>query len=474
MVTGLPFAIRFGLLVLLAALTLRYSKRDLQSGVLLFLGASLFPLDQAILWREGGLPILSMERVVWPLILLIFFLQRLKGKIQRRSPDLVEYCMIAFLAVVMVSMYVHGSYVTSVWGTDKFNFYEVLSGFGLPFIFYCILRRGVSSEAQIKAFLAGVGLITLYLGVTGVGEAFRQSWLVFPKYILDPDVGIHFGLGRVRGPFVQASWNGLAIVMGLPILLWLYFSRRDGKRWLWLLGIAAVAVSLLWGMQRAVWLGAAAVLGLTTLTWPRRGAVIFGVVLLALTLGFCFLPENSAKALMDRMDDVDSIDYRLVIMDTTWAIVNNHLMTGVGFDRFQETLLSYGLDATFGSHNTVLTLLVELGLLGILPYLLIFSLLFFKSVKAYWKLPSCRPLVGAMWGITAAYVIMLLSVEMRLVLYPNVLFFSLWAILMETIRQQSNLSRRSPAYRRISGSRQPGRDAHLRKRPNVEASSPLL
>jgi O-antigen ligase len=468
MVTGLPFVIRFGLLVLLAALTWRYSKRDLQSGVLLFLGASLFPLDQAILWREGGgLPLLTMERVVWPLILLSFFVQRLKGKIKRRSPDLVEYCMIAFLAVIIVSMCVHGSYVSSVWGTDKFNFYEVLSGFGLPFIFYCILRRGVSSEAQIKAFLAGVGLITVYLGVTGVGEAFRQNWLVFPKYILDPDVGIHFGIGRVRGPFVQASWNGLAIVMGLPILLWLYFNKLYDKRWLWVLGIAAVAVSLVWGMQRAVWLGAAAALGLTTLTWPRRGAVIFGVVLLALTLGFCFLPENSAKALMERMDDEGSLDYRLVIMDTTWSIIKDHLMTGVGFSRFQETLLSYGLDPYFVSHNTVLTLLAELGLLGILPYVLIFSVLFFKSVKAYLRLPSYRPLVGAMWGITAAYVIMLLSVEMRLVLYPNLLFFCLWAILLETIRQQSNLARRGPPHRRISGSRQPWRDAHLRKRPNL-------
>src|SRR5262245_21771474 len=472
MITDLPFVIRLGLLVLLAALTLRYSKHDLQSGVLLFLGASLFPLDQAILWRAGGLPVLSMERVVWPLILLIFFLQLLKGKIKRRSPDLVEYCMIALLAVIMVNMWAHESYVTSQWGNEKLNFFEVLSGFGLPFVFYCILRRGVSREAQIKAFLAGVGLITVYLGVTGVGEAFRQSWLVYPKYILDPDVGIHFGIGRVRGPFVQASWDGLAMVMGLPILLWLYFNRLYDKRWLWVFGIAAVAVSIPWTMQRAVWLGAAATLGVTTLTWPRRGAMIFGAVLLVLTLcftlGFWFLPENSAKALMIRMDDADSIDYRLVIMETTWAIVGDHLMTGVGFNRFEETLLSYGLDSEFTSHSTFLTLLAELGVLGILPYLLILSLLLFKSVIAYWKLPSCRPLVGAMWGITAAYLIMFLSVEMRIVLYPNVLFFSLWAILVETIRQQSNLARRSPTYRRISGLRQPWRDAHFRKRQNFQ------
>jgi O-antigen ligase len=462
MVSFLPFAVRLGLLVLLAAVTWRYSNRDLQSGVLIFLGASLFPLDQAVLWREGGLPLLTMERVVWPLILLSLFLQRLKGKIKRRSLDLVEYCMIAFLILVIVSMSVHESFIAS-WVTEKLNFYEFLTGYALPFLFYFILRRGVSNDAQIKAFLAGVGLITVYLGVTGMAEAFQQSWLVFPKYILDPKVGIHFGIGRVRGPFVQASWDGLAMVMGFPILLLLYFNRLHGKRWLWVLGIAAVGLSLPWTMQRAVWLGATAALGCTMLTSPRRGAVIFGGVLIALTLSFWVLPETLAKAFMLRMDDANSIDYRLVLMDTSWAIIKEHPMMGIGFNQFQKTLLSYGLDPSFVSHSTWMTLLAELGLLGTLPYFLIFYVLFFKSLTAYWRLPSCRPLVGAMWGITASYVIMCLSVEMRYVLYPNVLFFSLWAIFRQIIRQQANLARRPPPYtcRRLPGMTQTARDAQL-------------
>ena len=35
------------------------------------------------------------------------------------------------------------------------------------------------------------------------------SALVFPRYIVDPSVGLHFG--RARGPFVEAAANGLAM-----------------------------------------------------------------------------------------------------------------------------------------------------------------------------------------------------------------------------------------------------------------------
>jgi hypothetical protein len=41
--------------------------------------------------------------------------------------------------------------------------------------------------------------------------------------------------------------------------------------------------------------------------------------------------------------------------------------------------------------------------------------------------------------MTAAYLIVSISVEMRIVLYPNILFFVLWAMLLEVIRRQSNL-----------------------------------
>jgi hypothetical protein len=68
---------------------------------------------------------------------------------------------------------------------------------------------------------------------------------------------------------------------------------------------------------------------------------------------------------------------------------------------------------------------------------LIFILLVFKSVKAYWQFSWARIRVGGLWGMTAAYVILLLAVEMRLTIYSNVLFFTLWGLILEMIRRES-------------------------------------
>ena len=76
----------------------------------------------------------------------------------------------------------------------------------MPIALYWIARQSTLTERGIwwiQAALAGFGV---YLAITGLAEISGQWWLVFPKYIADPKVGIHFG--RARGPMVQAACYG--------------------------------------------------------------------------------------------------------------------------------------------------------------------------------------------------------------------------------------------------------------------------
>jgi O-antigen ligase len=131
-------------------------------------------------------------------------------------------------------------------------------------------------------------------------------------------------------------------------------------------------------------------------------------------------------------------------------MIADHLATGVGFYRLQTELVNAGLASHYSSHNTPLTLWAELGLLGFIPYLLIFILLLVKSGKAYWQFSWARIRIGGLWGITAAYVILLLAVEMRLTIYSNVLFFTLWGLMLEMIQRESIVRpQQDAAYRRV-------------------------
>jgi hypothetical protein len=286
----LPLGLRLGLLVSLILFTLWSSKRGLHYGILLFLFTTMWRMLEATLFRaEGGLPNLTLERIVWPVVFLVFLFQWRKGKIIRLPPDSIEYCMGAALVAIAISMYVFQTHTTGQLGRERLQFFEVLAGFAFPFTCYFMMRRVIFSTALVESFLIGVGLLTVYLGVTSLAEGWHIRWLVFPRYILDPHLGDHYGY--VRGPFLNASWNALCMVMGVPILLWLFFRKRDASRLLWLLGLASIGLSLPFVYQRAAWFGAATAVVITIVAWRRRRAFLIATVLLIAAVGGLLIPQ---------------------------------------------------------------------------------------------------------------------------------------------------------------------------------------
>jgi len=349
--------------------------------------------------------------------------------------------MFTLIAVILISFYVHGSYIGNIRSDSELQFFAVLA-FVLPFMAYFIMRRAVLSDTQLRSFLVGVGLITLYLGVTGIGELSHQNWLVFPRYILNPKEGIHFGY--VRGPFVQASWDGLAMAMGVPIILWLLFQRGEVHRWVWVVAIISVGVSVPYVFQRAAWLSTVAAAGIATLMCSqgqghyafRLHCAFIGMILLILPIAAAGLPSTLETGIAGKLAERDNVEFRYELTEVSGILIAEHPLAGVGFEKFRQAISPYLRDEEYSSHNTVLTLFAELGVMGVIPYGLIFCGMFFSSAKAFRRTARYRPIIGAIWGITAAYIVMLLAVELRGVLYVNILFFALWGMLLAIVRRK--------------------------------------
>src|SRR5215831_8635891 len=110
----LPLVVRLGLLMVLILFTFWYSMRGLQNGILLFLFTTMWRMLEATLFRaEGSLPNVTLERVVGPIVLLVFLLQWRKGKIKWLRLDFIEWCMVALIVAILLSMYVFQTYSAS-------------------------------------------------------------------------------------------------------------------------------------------------------------------------------------------------------------------------------------------------------------------------------------------------------------------------------------------------------------------------
>jgi putative inorganic carbon (HCO3(-)) transporter len=452
MLISYPFGLRVGLLIALIFVTVKYTRRGMQNGILLGLITGMSPIA-IVLFRgaellPGTMPNISLDRIVWPIVLIVFFLKRRRGETERLPLDGIEYCIFALIMIMLLSMVSHGSYTDP---DGDWALFRIIRGYIFPFAAYFIARRGIRTGQQLHGFLVGLAFMAMYIVFIGIAERFSIHWLIFPQFILKPDIGVHFG--NSRGIFLNASTNGLAIATALPFLIWLYFADRAPRRYLWPLVAALSIVPLIFTFQRAAWLSAFAALGVAVLAWPRKRVVLTGFLVFFAACSLYFASDALMQRLESKIGRQGSIDYRLHHIERGWAMFQANPVLGVGLNRYAAEVENYSSGSFLlnaHAHNTWITLLAELGLVGFFPYSAVFVFALVESIKFYRRFVQYRAILGILVGVTLAFLAMSISIEVRGLLYANALIFTLWGMHLELIRSRSGLRlKRAVAYRRI-------------------------
>jgi O-antigen ligase len=261
--------------------------------------------------------------------------------------------------------------------------FGLLDRFGLvPFIVFLLAPKIFPTERQRMALVTTLVVLGLYLGVTAVLEGVGLTELVFPPYIGDASVGLHFG--RARGPFVEAVANGLALFACATASI-LAFTRWQGRWWrrLALLVAGLCLLGIVFTLTRAVWVATAIVPLVVMLTTPalRRHvipAALVGVVLIG--AAYLFVPGLSDQ-IGDRASSQQPVWDRLNTNAAAVRMVEERPLFGFGWDTFAEKGPDYMRQAAdypitgigLNVHNVPLSHAVELGLVGLLLWALAFG-----------------------------------------------------------------------------------------------------
>jgi O-antigen ligase len=322
---------------------------------------------------------LRPDRLFLPIFLATYALNRRRTDARVRVHP-AEWCMLLLLGWSLLSLVIAGT----LYHPQNRHLSSLINWIGLPLLtFWCVRRSGLSQRDIALVFRVLIGL-GIYLAATAVFEHYRLWALVFPRYISDPRIGIQFG--RSRGPFCNSAVMGgvLAIIYFMTLF---YINNLRAAPWLrGLLGLLAAAVYFTY--TRSAWLAlivSYVVLGLLNARMRRHCATVVVIACLVLLSGaFSKFSLSEGTLFAKRQETVED---RANIMQVTVAMIKDKPFFGFGYGTFQSSNRRYfdskGLgSAEEGNHNAFTGLLVDLGLLGFVPYVLTWVFL----LKTSWHL----------------------------------------------------------------------------------------
>ena len=363
---------------------------------------------------------------------------------------LVEKLLLAFLAMLTLSTFTHNwshlppLSVPPVW--------RLTTGFFFPAVVYWLARQSRLTDRRIGLAHGALACFGIYLAVTGLLEAAGQWSLVFPRYIADPAVGMHFG--RARGPMVQAVSYGLCLgVTMLAGYVWRNRWNRLGQLF-WLLVLPAQFAAIYFSYTRSVWIGTALMIFVTlafTLRGRWRPVVLGGLAAAALMLTVTQLDSlTDLQREGSATEARESAGMRASFSYVSWQMFWDRPLWGFGFGQFPNEKLPYLSDRStplqlelirdYIHHNTYLSLLTETGLIGLGLFLAILAC----WIRFGWRLtrdgnpPWVRAHGVLLLGALAMYCTQMLFHDVSYTAVDNSLIFFLAGI-------ASGLSQRIPS-----------------------------
>jgi hypothetical protein len=290
----------------------------------------------------------------------------------------------------------------------------IYSAIGMSIICYYFAAFGRTSDR----FPIAVARALLWSGIVVAVLALVDKAIVWNVWNID-ESGQGTLSRRVVSTFSSATalaaYLGFGLVLAVAILAW------KGPRSLRLPAILFIPVSLpamFFTLTRGPVVAALAVTVVIALVanrarWPSL--LLFATV--AILVFAAWGQISSTAVYQERLGVTETVRARDKIERVSLALFREKPLFGWGYDTFDEAKLTVpGRDPRYDaltSHNTLLTVLDELGLVGLALLLLPWAVIGWRAISAAWCGPAERWIVGGSVGVAAAYAIGAVTYDAR-------------------------------------------------------------
>ncbi len=323
-------------------------------------------------WDEMGIPtILAPDRLVLTGGLLAIML---------RSPASHDRPRLFFRPVhwllLVAALYALCSALASGTLLDIPSASALVEQFGvIPFLIFLCAPVAFGTERQRNVLLTTLVVLGAYLALTALFETVGPRALVFPRYILDPNVGIQ--PLRARGPFADPVGMGVALFAcaGASIIAFSRWRSRAARAAALLITLLCVA-GLLFTLTRQVWLASLVGTVVAALVMPalRKWLVPLLLVAAVTVVGAVAVVPGLADRVQQRGSDQRPIWDRLNVNRAAVDAIEANPLVGVGWQAWQDKGSQYltqadnypltAASSRIDIHNAFLSYLAQLGLAG--------------------------------------------------------------------------------------------------------------
>ena len=418
---GLAFAVMIGLILL-----------TLQPFAL-FLGIVLLsplPPGWTMVSLPAGVPDISVDRMLVVAALGGLLLRDLRsGKRSMLGLSLTDGLLLMHLFAVLAAAVILSKNLL----TALFIFVETYT---LPIVVYFLTRALVRSEDRLRVLLIVVMVVALYLSLGAVYELTTGTKILGlgKAYYAE-------GVPRI-GSFVRGGWTYALLELMCLALSLSAFRRTDSRALKVLYGaailLAAITVPLT--LVRSTWVAGGLLFLLEMVGFKRMrvNLLIIGTFLVVIIWYISSrtdlpLGQSLVRRVLSQQLQVP-FDHRVELSRTAWESFLRSPIAGVGLEeaRYQGSLL--GVQGVH-SHNTFLTILSGIGLIGVAPLVLAWAVILVSSIRDYFRLPAGhwgREWLFALWGAVLVFFVVASAVDFTIIPVALTFFYMVMGLISRT------------------------------------------
>ncbi len=330
---------------------------------------------------------LTIERFAFIILTVTALFQIFHHRINSSQTKSIDIILILFLCICLLSMSIYG--FQPAFRAFAKPWFMFIAGYLFPTIGFFFAKYLLDPERDYPLFLRGMFYLGTYISIIAFFENYKLTNLVFPQYIIDPNVLLH--LERARGPFLNSGINGLLLAICFLAGIALIPISKGNLRRLHMFFLALHVLAMYFTRTRSVYLLFLVILGGLAFAYrtsfPKWKLLAIPLIMCVFIIAMNAQRLTSEDRLAGGLYQVKEVEIRFQLMNKSLFIFLNNPFFGTGLAQFRASSL-FATSETELQHNHLMGVAAELGSIGLLVYLLFLCAILYRFIKLAHAVPE--------------------------------------------------------------------------------------